>query len=531
MIWSIIKSIFFVVITPVVATLIRELICYLKLNKYRSQGIGCYFYPIIGIRKSVPGGAFLKSIRKKVEEKVKGAQLVAGNSLIRLEPHLYITGTKLLREFLLVENEYFKRTGISEQINPTKSFFFENGAKGMKYRSIFTEFFKAENINKIVPQIEAVFEESFKNLAVKLFEEKVQLDSEGQVRLKEGVKVEDLEWQKVDFKPFLREPFDRMINVVMFGSKSAEDSPEFEGDKLYSEAMREFIILKRRSFLTMPNLLTGRLLSDWKLTAASRAAATEERKFFRIMKNFFEKRKGSGNYHGVNLLDLMIRHNLKCEEKGGNEEDLLDDQRIVDFMRTLHFAGYDTSKANSGFGLFNLSFYPEMREKFIKDVEMLNNQDPEKRDYDRAEYISKFVRENLRLLGPAPGTFPRYCTKTCKIGGYKFYKGSIVSIRTDMFNTDPAIYDNPFEFDPERFEDKSTVVKATRNLSNIPFYTGRRSCVAQYLGEMLVKIVLRTALTCFEIQSDGESKRELEALSVLEPKHIKLALKPKITIT
>ena len=527
MFWQIVKSIGYFIAAPAIALLIRQLVIYLKLNKYRSQGIRCYYVPILGIRKALPGGVILSDLRKKVEEKVQGEQIVAGNSLISLEPNLYITGTRLFRQFLDVENKYFKRTALSEKVHPNKSFIFENGAKGMKFRSIFTGFFRAENIKKIIPKIEAVFEESFKNLAVKLFEDKVELDSEGQLRLREGVEAEDLEWQKVDFKPFLSEPFDRMINLVLFGSKSEEDSPQFDGDKLFSEAVREFVLLKFSSFATLPNILSGGLFDDMKLSPASRKVFVEKNKFFKIMKAFFDERKNSGKYDGVNLLDMMIRHNQKCLEEG-NIEDFLDDERIVDNMRSFYFAGYDTSKANSGFGLFNLSYYPKMREKFVKDVEMLNRQDPETRDYDCAQYITKFFRENLRLLGPALSTFPRYCAKTCKIGDYVVYKGSLVTVRIDLFNTNPDVYEDPFEFNPERFADKKILDKATRQLSNVPFSPGRRSCMGQYLGEMLIKIVLRTALTCFEFQWDGESERGIGIGAVMEPLHIKVAIKPMI---
>ena len=318
-----------------------------------------------------------------------------------------------------------------------------------------------------------------------------------------------------------------MINVVLFGSKSAEDSPDFDGDKLFSEAVREFMMLKFKAFVNIPNLLSGGLICDWKLTPISRKTDAEEKKFFKIMKAFFDKRKNSGKFDGINILDLTIRHNKRCLEEG-RKEDMLDDERVVDVMRTFYFGGYDTSKSNSGFGLFNLSYYPEMRAAFVKDVDMLNKQNPEDRDYDSADYMTKFVKENLRLLGPAQGVFPRYCAKTCKIGGYKIYKGTLVSTRIDLFNTDPAIYQNPFEFNPERFADKKTVDKATRNLSNIPFYAGRRSCVGQYLGEMLIKIVLRSALTIFDMQWDGKSERELSFAGPMNPKHIRMELKPRI---
>ena len=65
-------------------------------------------------------------------------------------------------------------------------------------------------------------------------------------------------------------------------------------------------------------------------------------------------------------------------------------------------------------------------------------------------------------------------------------------------------------------------------MSHVPFYSGRRSCIGQFLGEVLVKIVLRTALTCFEIRWDGESERELIPNFTLEIVHAKMEIKPRL---
>ena len=185
MICSILKQLGLLFVTAITAIILKQVVCYLKMNKYRTQGIKCFFFPLFGIRKSLPRGANFKRIRDVCDEKAKGAQIVAGNSLARLEPHLFITGPGLVKEFLLLDNDYFKKTGFSEKVYPNKSFVYENGAAAMKYRGIYTGFFQAENIKKIIPRIEAVFEESFKNLAVKLFEDKVELGPEGHLKLKQ----------------------------------------------------------------------------------------------------------------------------------------------------------------------------------------------------------------------------------------------------------------------------------------------------------------------------------------------------------
>ena len=541
--------------------LFKQLLSYLRLSKYRKQGIKCFYYPIYGMKKILPKGTYNKKVRKNLDEVIQGAQVIATNSLFTTEPHVCLTGTKYLKDFFLLENGIFKRTGPAEDINHNRSFLYENGDVALRHRAIFTDFFRAENIKKIIPKIEAIFEESFKSLALRLFPGKLELGDAKELNLKKGVTREELGWRRLDFYPHLKEPFDKTINMVLFGSQTKEESPIFEGGKFFSEAVSDLIFLKVMATFNLPNILTGGLIRRLNLSADSRKYSEEAGKIFDTMKAFYDKRKASGRFDGVNLLDLMIRHNeraalskSKNQQKrstldgsrgSGHEEetiesteksidtaegslDQLDYNQIVDFMRLFYVAGYDTSKANAGVGVYNLSRYAGFRKNFYSEVKNLNSQNPTQRDYSSGEFINAFVSENLRLLGPISNAIPRYCTKTCKIGDLTIYEGSLLSIRYDLLHTDPEVYDSATEFNPERFADKKWVDQIRRNLSNIPFSAGRRSCAAKYLGEVLVKIVLRTVLTVFEIRWDGESEREMRPMFSLEPAHVRLELRPRI---
>ena len=288
-------------------------------------------------------------------------------------------------------------------------------------------------------------------------------------------------------------------------------------------------MLEGLSIFKLHNLLSAGLITKWRLSPSSRKVVTEKKKIFKIMIDFYNKRRMSGKHDGVNILDLMIRHNQKVEAGEISQDEYLDDERVVDIMRAFYFAGYETSMTQSAIGLYYLSVNYDFLENFFgKDVDLLNQKDPKERNYDDAKNMEIFVKETLRLFGPLNVTLPRYCTKTCKIGKYKIYKGSLVSVRMDLLRTDPSIYENPYNFLPRRFSDKNMADKATRNLSNIPFYAGRRSCIGQYLGEVLVKIVLRSVLTSFEICRDIDSRPVFGNLTVVDLAKAGLNLKPLV---
>ena len=97
----------------------------------------------------------------------------------------------------------------------------------------------------------------------------------------------------------------------------------------------------------------------------------------------------------------------------------------------------------------------------------------------------------------------------------------------DMLHTNPGFYERPFEFDPERFSDKKEVNKAARNFANFPFFAGRRSCIGSYLGEVMIKIVLRSIFTSFEVQESDESEKEIKN-AMFDMAKINVELRPKI---
>ena len=294
---------------------VKEVISYLKLKKYKMQHpkVKTVYYPLKGLSKYLLRACLDAQTRQNCDEIVKNAELVAGNSFFTTEPQLYITGTKFLKEFLLVENELFKRANFDGKPHPSKSFFFENGEVGLAYRSIFTEFFRADNVRKIIPGIEAVFQEKFSDLGVELFGEKVELKN-GRFVLREGCRAEEIEWRAVDLKPYLVQPFDEIINVIFFGSKSKQECPVFDDGKVFSQAVRDYIMLKIKAKSNIPDLLTGGLAGKLRLTKISREWTEYRDKFFRIINDFYDQRKASGSYQGVNLVDLMIRHNEKVQK-------------------------------------------------------------------------------------------------------------------------------------------------------------------------------------------------------------------------
>jgi cytochrome P450 family 6/cytochrome P450 family 28 len=105
-------------------------------------------------------------------------------------------------------------------------------------------------------------------------------------------------------------------------------------------------------------------------------------------------------------------------------------------------------------------------------------------DYDNImslEYLDQIWHETLRLHLPA-GHFARICTEAVTIDGLKdkplsFDVGDTVYLAASSVFKDPEFFENPNDFDPERFSPQNGGVKMfTDRGVFFPFGMGPRNC-------------------------------------------------------
>lgn len=114
-------------------------------------------------------------------------------------------------------------------------------------------------------------------------------------------------------------------------------------------------------------------------------------------------------------------------------------------------------------------------------------------------YLHAVVKETLRLHPVAPLLLPRCPTKACNIVGYAVPKGTTVFVNTWAMHRDPTFWDNPTEFQPQRFFSNINKLDYSGNhFQYLPFGSGRRICAGFPLFERMLIYVLATFLHMFE---------------------------------
>ncbi|KAF7843773.1 cytochrome P450 71A1-like [Senna tora] len=128
-------------------------------------------------------------------------------------------------------------------------------------------------------------------------------------------------------------------------------------------------------------------------------------------------------------------------------------------------------------------------------------------DIAKLPYMEAIVKETMRLHPLAPLITPRLARYDCNVGGYDIPKGTIVLVNVWAIGRDPSIWDNPNEFFPERFKDKTIDVKG-HNFELLPFGAGRRACLGNNLGLKVVQSTLANMVHGFSWRLPGNMKEE-----------------------
>ncbi|KAL5207778.1 hypothetical protein ABZP36_032213 [Zizania latifolia] len=135
----------------------------------------------------------------------------------------------------------------------------------------------------------------------------------------------------------------------------------------------------------------------------------------------------------------------------------------------------------------------------LKDV-LGGKQAVDEADTASLPYLQAVLKESLRMHPPGPLMLPHLAVEDgVEIGGYAVPKGTAVMFNAWAIMRDPATWDAPDEFMPERFLQRATPFDFRgKETEYIPFGTGRRLCPGAPLVERVLPLVLASLLHAFE---------------------------------
>ncbi|KAK6158035.1 hypothetical protein DH2020_005349 [Rehmannia glutinosa] len=203
---------------------------------------------------------------------------------------------------------------------------------------------------------------------------------------------------------------------------------------------------------------------------------------------------------------------LDLKEKNVGEESM-DLTQIKALLMDIVIGGTDTTATTVEWVMAEILNNPQAMKRAqqeLTDIVGLNNI-VEESHMSKLKYLEAVVKETFRLHPPLPLLIPRLPSQSTVIGGYTIPKNSRVLLNVWANYKDPNVWENPSEFQPDRFlnEGSGNWDYMGNNFHYLPFGSGRRVCPGLPLAERMVMYLLATLLHSFDWKLPEGEKLDL----------------------
>ncbi|KAJ1288724.1 hypothetical protein BS78_02G110400 [Paspalum vaginatum] len=166
-------------------------------------------------------------------------------------------------------------------------------------------------------------------------------------------------------------------------------------------------------------------------------------------------------------------------------------------MFDLFIAGSDGVAVTAEWAMAELLRNPSVMAKLRAEVKHA----VEEADVAGLPYLQAVVKEAMRLHPVGPLLLPQKAVEDgVEIGGYAVPRGCMVIFNSWAIMRDPAAWDRPHDFVPERFLDKDDMDFRGKQFEFLPFGSGRRLCPGMPMAELVVPHIVASLVHAFESQ-------------------------------
>ncbi|XP_028347962.1 cytochrome P450 2U1 [Physeter macrocephalus] len=171
------------------------------------------------------------------------------------------------------------------------------------------------------------------------------------------------------------------------------------------------------------------------------------------------------------FIDMYLLH--VEEERKNNSNSSFDEDYLFYIIGDLFIAGTDTTTNSLLWCLLYMSLNPDIQEKVHEEIERVIGGDraPSLTDKARMPYTEATIMEVQRLSVVVPLSIPHMTSEKTVLQGYTIPKGTIILPNLWSIHRDPAIWEKPNDFYPNRFlDDQGQLIKKE---TFIPFGIGK----------------------------------------------------------
>jgi len=202
----------------------------------------------------------------------------------------------------------------------------------------------------------------------------------------------------------------------------------------------------------------------------------------------------------------------------------LSDNEIRDELIVFMLAGHDTTATTLTYALWALGHHPDMQNKVRAEVIGIGDRELTPEDVPALKYTVQVLHEALRLCPPGAAT-ARMAMMDIEVDGYRVEAGTMLLVGIYALHRDPALWDHPLVFDPDRFSPQNS--DRHDRWQYLPFGAGPRSCIGDHFAMLEATLALATVVRRAEIRSTEPDFPMIVPFSTVAAKPIRAHVKPR----
>ncbi len=214
---------------------------------------------------------------------------------------------------------------------------------------------------------------------------------------------------------------------------------------------------------------------------------------------------------GGDLLSMLMK--ARDEETGAG----MTDEQLRHEVFAMIFAGHETTANTLTWTFYLLAEHPPIERKLHAELaEVLGGRVPTVQDLPSLRYTRMVIEEALRLYPPAWSLW-REAIGDDEVGGYRIPARSSITLMPYVMHRDPRFWENPAQFEPERFTPERAAERPT--FAYLPFGGGPRKCIGNTFALTEAQLVLATIAQRYRLRLVPGHPVEPVALIVLRTRY------------
>jgi cytochrome P450 len=194
----------------------------------------------------------------------------------------------------------------------------------------------------------------------------------------------------------------------------------------------------------------------------------------------------------------------------------MSDQQIRDEVTTIFFAGHETTASTLSWAWYLLAQHPEIEARLHEELDrVLAGRQPTAADYTGLVFTRLIIDEVLRLYPPA-WMFARQTIEADEIAGYHIPAGSMIMLSPYVTHRHPAYWENPDQFDPERFLAERSADRP--KYAYFPFGGGPRLCIGRDFALVEAALVLAEIAQRYRMRLVEGAEVHAQPIATLRPR-------------